>query len=61
MRLNVSGGMEKCSFDHQIIRMVRAETSLESKDFSPEDRCYHFTVTGSVKSVIFTNTAEVAF
>jgi hypothetical protein len=61
MRLNVSGGMEKCSFDHQIIHIVRAETRLESKDFSPEDRCYYLTVTGSLKSVTFTDTAEVAF
>lgn len=60
MRLNVSGGVEKCSFDHQIIHAVRAETSLESRDFSPKDGYYHLTVSGSVRSVTFTDSAERA-
>ena len=58
MRLIVSGGMEKCSFDHQIIHAVRAETSLESKDFLPEDGYYHFTVNGFAKSVTFADTKD---
>lgn len=58
MRLNVSGGMEKCHFDYQRIHAVRSETSLESKDFSAEDGYYHLTVTGSAKSMTVLETTS---
>lgn len=61
MRLTVTGGMENCTFDHQVIHTIRAETSLESKDFLVEDSYYHLTVTGSVKSVTIAHAAENAF
>lgn len=57
MRIHAGGGIEELRFDHQILRGVMAETSLESSSFSAENGYYDLTITGRVKSVIFTDTA----